>query len=75
MKNLALELQAGFIANVIDFQLRINQIMSSRVHPGLVSNLINFQWRLNQIMSFRAPEWIHMRFDKLSIKNQSSDEL
>ena len=40
-----------------------------------ISDLIHFQLRSNQIMSSWAPGWIHIKFDELSIKNQSNNEL
>ena len=33
------------------------------------------QWRVNKIITFTAPGWIHTKFDKCSIKNQSNNEL
>ena len=51
----ALELQAGFMLNLIHCQLKIEQIISSQA----------FGWthtKLYQIMSHTAPGWIHIEF-------------
>ena len=46
-----------------------------QLQAGFVWNVSIFQLRINQRTGSRAPGWIHMKFDYLSIQNQLKNSL
>ena len=58
------------MTDLLSFQIRTNQVMSSTGPSWIHIEFNQFELRITQALSSRHPGWFHIKFDELSLKNQ-----